>query len=165
MNTFKKISTLFALALISQSSFASATSTAFDTTSDGSDSVEPNFSSEMDIYVPENMHYAPNLQISAGDSAHIKESMQNLSQGAYAKNTANMVNNMHIADIAGSELANSMNMNTTAMNSNAGSSYNDSTNNLNTTNTDSSTNTYTSNTYTDTYDNSNNLTESTQSGV
>jgi hypothetical protein len=140
MNTVKKISTLFALALISQSSFATRTISGTNTT----DNTDAAFSG-MGVQVPGNVAYNPtDSQIYAGDNGHIRSSMQNVLQGAYATNTANVTNSMDMRGMNGSDLVNSMTVNTNAMNSSAGSSYNDSTNTINTTNTDGSTNTYTS---------------------
>jgi hypothetical protein len=150
MNTVKKISTLFALALISQSSFATRTLSGTNTTSNPGAAF-----SGMSVRVPGNVAYNPtDSQIDTGDNGHIRSSMQNVLQSAYATNTADVTNNTNITGMNGSDLSNSMTVNTNAMNSSAGSSYNDSTNNITTNTTNNSTNDYTS-----TLDNSKNVTQ------
>ena len=140
MNTVKKISTLFALALISQSSFAANTMRGTNRTSDA----VAGFSG-MGFNMPGNAGYNPtDSQIDTGDNGNINLSMQNTSQGAYATSTADLINSMNITDMNGSEFDHNMAVNTNAMNSNTGSSYNDSTNNITTNTANNSTNTYNS---------------------
>jgi hypothetical protein len=127
MNTVKKISTLFALALISQSSFTSQASSDNLTVSDSVD-----------------VAYNPtDLRLNAG--SNIRSAMQNILQSASVANDSNLENAMQLTHVYGSDIMNSMSSNANAMNSNMGSSYNDSRNTINTTSTDNSRNTNTTN--------------------
>jgi hypothetical protein len=136
MNTVKKISTLFALALISQSSFTSQASSDNLTVSD--------LNKDIAVDGPVNVAYTPtNSRMDAG--SNIRSAMQNILQSASVANDSNLENAMQLTHVYGSDIMNSMSSNANAMNSNMGSSYNDSRNTINTTSTDNSRNTNTTN--------------------
>lgn len=139
MNTVKKISTLFALALISQSSFACQQ--APDTANAVQEAMETH---RANLAGATHTMYSPTaLQMDAG--GNIRSAMQNTLQSASVANDTHLANEMQLANVYNSDLVNNMTSNANAMNSNTGSSYNDSRNTIHTTSTNSSTNTNTTN--------------------
>ena len=149
MNTVKKISTLFALALISQSSFANEltpetnTETVTEEIAVDIPISEESFKEAFLIEHPESLAYTPtDLHMDA--QGNIRSAMQNTLQSASVANDSNLVNNMQFSTLNNSDIRKSMTSSANAMNSNTGSDYNDSTNTIDTTSTDNSTHTYTS---------------------
>lgn len=144
MNTVKKISTLFALALISQSSFGDVNVDGFQPNTESSAGTGISGTSTY----PENIAYdiTTGLDIGTGDAGNVRTNLQNTSQNAYALNQANITGSLNFSGLDSSKLSNDMAVNTNATNIASGSSYNDSTNDISSSTTDSSTNDYTSNT-------------------
>ena len=150
MKTVKKISTLLALALISQSSFATEMATDTTNTNDSTGEIVPDttdtttldpFIEAIVVDTPANVAYNPTeFQMDAGGD--VRSAMQNTLQSASVGNATTLSSEMPLTNVY-SDVMNNMTSNANATNYNTGSSYNDSTNTINTTSTDSSTNTNT----------------------
>merc|ERR1712151_23272 len=148
MNKFKKISTLFALALISQCSYAKDYYPSSDSKTTVTNSPYGQFSDKT-RYDNSRLSgaigsmYTPNDQKIYSDSGDVTSALQNILQDSNVDNRTTLNNKIHADGLYSSDFVNNLTNNTTAMSSNVGSSYNSSNNNINTTNTDSSTNTNT----------------------
>jgi hypothetical protein len=150
MNKFKKISTLFALAVISQCSYAQPVYhyPSLSRTLNIDKSPHGNFSDKA-VYNNSQLSgargsmYTPNTQNIYSDSGYVKSALQNVLQNANVTNTADFQNNIDLDGLEGSDFVNNLTNNTTAMSSNVGSSYNNSTNNITTKTENNSTNDYT----------------------